>query len=91
MQIIVHSPCSFYTAGYGADDERSTIGSVATDENVSGIGRVLGLEEAHSKENELSLDDLRLAGLDHQRPTAFGVRLPVDRLDADGGNAIIFS
>ena len=45
----------------GADHEAGAIGGVAADEDVVGGLRMLGLEEAHSQQNQLGLEDFGLA------------------------------
>ena len=69
------------TTGHRADYERGTISRVATDEDVLGILRMFRLQESHSQQTELGLDNLGLALLDHDGATAFWVWLPVNLLN----------
>ena len=71
------------TGGDGTDNEGGTAGCITADEDVSGVLGMLGLEEAHSEEHELCLDDFRFTGFDHDGATTVGIGFPVDGLYAD--------
>ena len=68
------------TAGHRPDNEGGTVGGIAADKDILGVLWVFWLQESHSEEYELCLDNLRLAFLYHDGTTTLGIGLPVDLL-----------
>lgn len=79
---------SLLSRGNGADDEAGTVSGVATEENIVRVIGMLGFEEPHGEENEVSLDDFGFASFDHDGATTGGVGFPVYGLDTDCGYVV---
>jgi hypothetical protein len=78
-------------AGHSAYHEGGTVGTVATDEDVGRIFRMLRLEKTHSQQNQLGLDDFGFALFYHNGTTTFGVGLPVDFLNFHASELAVFA
>ena len=76
------------TAGHRTNDEACAIGRIATDEDVFWVFWVFWLQESHSQQNKFGFNDFRFAGLDHKGTATSRVGLPVDGLDANGGDVV---